>query len=260
MRLVFSLSFAFVLALLVPQPAEHANAASTAIEASGANPTVTKLCIIGNSHVTALRMAVKRGLFIDPRLDLAFWAFPGKHYSDLKFDNGHFAYPNKSTDSGGSKFIDRAQFDVLAFVGPGFRPGLIMTRLKRKNELNPDAIERYVQKLIRTTPELQLMTSAARGYSGKVYFVPWPLISEASGRRQDLVISIDEMDQFNRIASKVFSEVGITYVPQPQQTVRDNKWTKQEYSGGRDSIHMNPRYGNVVLNALRDQLGAAHSR
>ena len=247
-----------VLSMLVAFCGPAGFPASALANAAGRNSGSVRACFLGNSHVGALRQALRRGHFTDPNMEIVFWGFPGKSYKELKFEHGKFTHPDRERalrqTKGRYESIARTDCEVLVFVGPGFRPGLLMARLKAGGDLSFAAIESHLQRMVAETSELQLMTAAARGYQGKVYFVPWPLVSELSGRRRNLHIGKNEFAQFNRIAAKVFSEVGVTYIAQPEETIRDNKWTRSEYSRDGNFVHMNAQYGEVILRAIRERV------
>ena len=55
---------------------------------AGPDADAKKICIIGNSHVAALREALKTKAFVDRKMDIVFWGFAGKWFFEIKFENG----------------------------------------------------------------------------------------------------------------------------------------------------------------------------
>ena len=158
-----------------------------------------------------------------------------------------------AASNGRYEWINPKDFDVLVFVGVGFKPGNLLVSLKDQIERGPNAFEASLRRIFKRHA-LDLMTAAAQGYSGKVLCVPPPLTSEVSGEQSEVKIGPKAIELFNNVTAKVFAESGIIYVAQPPETIRENKWTTREYSRENNSTHMNARYGNVILNAIRDRV------
>jgi hypothetical protein len=99
-----------------------------------------------------------------------------------------------------------------------------------------------------------LMRSVARACPGQTFFVPSPLISEASEEQADLKIDYEELQRFNALVADRLEDEGITYIAQPLETIRENKWTKREFSVENNFRHMNARYGEIILRAIQSRL------
>lgn len=213
-----------------------------------------KICVIGNSHIGAMRKAVKDGLFTDRKLDLVFWGFPGREYFKIKFENGRFTHPDKqralAVSDGRYETITPKDFDALVFVG-----GMNGSRLYSLASQND--IETQIGMLIAKNPIVAMMKEAAHDFSGKLLFVPGPLRSELSPNRPQS-ISTERIEAVNRAAEKVFAKNGIIFVPQPAQTISVNGGTRREYSLENNFGHMSSRYGQAVLEAIRERLRAAN--
>ena len=231
--------------------------ATTDRQEATTDPDAARVCIIGNSHAAALQQALRDGHFVDPKMDVVMWAFAGRSYDEIKLEDGEITHPNRDRAllASGGRFtsINPKDFDALVFVGAGLKPGHTLAKLKQKqhgNYLDLEALKRIFSK----RHAADLMRSAANICPGKTFFVPSPLISEASGEFGDLKVGRDELDQFNDAVARVLAEDQIIFIAQPPETIRENKWTKREFSTARDFKHTNGRYGELLLRAIRDRL------
>jgi len=256
-------------------------APSTGQAQSGVAPNAgaSKVCVIGNSHIGTLRWALKGGLFADPDMDIVFWGFSRQHFENVRIVNGLLIPPDRKralvVSDGRYETICPQDFDTLLFVGGNFNTTVNLIWMKEHAGSEGDgtsserALYNRLRARLRLCHAMKLMASIAPSYAGRIMFVPTPLVSEDAGERMSLQISPQELDRFNRLLAAILGESGITYVAQPIITIKDNKWTRSEYANagfgglGQDAPkghdgnrykHMNARYGNVILTAVRERL------
>jgi hypothetical protein len=214
-----------------------------------------KICVIGNSHIGTLRRALVERLFLDRKLDFVFWGFPGSEYGKIRFENGRFTHPDKeralAVSGGRYESIDPRDFDVLLFVG-GFIPGKKIFALKAAGKPVSPIVAKLLRHQIAKSPAMKLIRSATQVFSGRILLVPRPLQSESAREMDGLAHEHDE--DINRACAEIFAEQGVTYLPQPAETIKDRQWTKPEYMGPGSSGHANAKYGAIVLTAVRDWL------
>jgi hypothetical protein len=220
-----------------------------------------RLCIIGNSHIGALRMAIKSEDFVDPGLDVVLWGFPGQSFKEVEFENGRLTHPNTQMalriSGGRHESIDPNEFDALAFVG-GFQPGSMLAAFAEQGTLNEQRMKGWLRRnFVKKGHALALALEVVKNASCHVLLLPSPFVSELSGERAKIKVEESDLERFNHMARAAFAEKRITYVPQPAETIRDGKWTAREYSLKNNHSHANQDYGAIVLAAIRDHLNGS---
>jgi hypothetical protein len=235
-----------------------------------------KVCIVGNSHMAALRLAMMQGLFGDPDMDIVFWGFPKDNFRRIRLRDGKLIAPDAKfalmVSGGRYESIDPREFNVLVFVGGGFNTTATLRWVKERIDAGGIASDADLRRRLRSrlaeSPAMRLMRSLPRASGRTVVFVPTPLVSEGSADkpRQDIDPSV--LERMNRALADLLGELGVVYLAQPAETIQDNKSTRNEYwEGGIGAIrpdssefkgrgfkHMNPRYGAVILARLRERL------
>lgn len=225
-----------------------------------------KVCVIGDSHMTALKRALNEGLFANPKMDIIFWGIGGREFCDIQFENGLLTHPKKALmlQRTGGRYEDLPvrEFDVLLFVGEA-RVGQQVARWRqtaaRKNKTffdfhEPDALL--------NSPIGSLIKAVAPEYRGKMFFAPAPLRSdrimtakpELVARTMKRPITTAEWQHVNQSFGLALRKLNVTYVPQPPDTITGRNTTKSEYSTGRDNMHMNGKYGTLIWNTVQEQL------
>src|SRR5271165_603283 len=81
-----------------------------------------KLAVIGNSHLAALKFALREGLFTSSSLEVTFWGVPGKDFRTVTYDGGVFRSPHlqwaQRISDGRYETLPAHDFDAIAFHGP----------------------------------------------------------------------------------------------------------------------------------------------
>jgi hypothetical protein len=240
-----------------------------------------RICIIGDSHIAALKLAVDRKLFDEPDTDLVFWGFTRVQFNNITLRDGKLVPPNakRALQLSGGRYreLDVADFDALVFVGGSFRATEILCGARRDpvedlTRLDPSLLRRRLRNRMDRTFMIPLMTAVAQQHAGAVLYVPTPMICEALGEHSDVTVRDAEWELFNQTIGEILAGQNVTYVRQPAHTVKLNKWTRDEFSlaAAKESnwglpierpphirgqyTHMNSTYGAAILAAVQDRL------
>lgn len=229
-----------------------------------------KICIIGNSHIAALKMAWDTGLEKQfPNIEPTFFGARGRLLHDLVVKNGLLAPGSKdlgnsfALTSRGQRYIDPALFDVFLIYGFGAK--LTKVLKKRSNAANPERIIDYWQNsgMLQVSRQIRAVTHKP------VYCGLAPLEARKKSTK-----GIKVYTKFVRRSTKmVFRPEGFTLVAQPPQTLTKRCATRKQFSAGstrlkadpkkpkqrhpkRDSLHMNARFGAIWLRSFLQSIPA----
>jgi hypothetical protein len=224
-----------------------------------------KISLVGNSHLGALKVAVRRGLFSQKRLDISFWALPGDKFHSITFSAGLLQTPYKSfvlqASNGLYESLPVHEFDAIVFHGVVLKVGDFLLSLRKaggdlrcySKALLADCLQSCIEK----EPPWSLVRSLRAGFGGRLLLSAIPLTSEDGSKFRGISVADDEFADLNHHIGAVLGKFGVEYVPQPSHTIRDSKYTKREFCV--DYIHMNEQYGCEVLQALGALLSAPSS-
>ena len=245
------------------------------------------LCILGNSHMAAFKLAWEAIKQDYPDVRITFFGGIKGVVSRLHVEDGAIVPDNGRIresllwTSGG---LDRITGDYDAFLLIGM--GLSYERLVHmfKNHRLPDMIE-TLKHSVQPISEAYLRAASEDFYSASgavqnvehvhaitsapVFYIPCPLVSEralddASYAYWRFVKGRDYMmNVYNSMLDRLRERC--TVVPQPEETVVDGIFTKGKYCVGavrlekgldrahdvRDYVHMNAEFGEI---SLRDAL------
>ena len=254
-----------------------------------------KGCIVGNSHLAALKLGWKEIAHDFPKIELDFF---GSHRDSMMRtevrDGRLVAFDSKVRSklkmTGGHHNIDLARYDFFVIVGMGF--GLHPTLAILDTHSVP-AIRSKHHHLISDAALADAMCDVLRGSTaGHIYWllythttvpifiVPQPLSAEGilnAGRRGAIYRRLRDARMQKRVAD-VYSAASLAalsghtdVVHQPPETVTSDIYTRAIYSDGSvrlnidqdlkhpeaDHAHMNARYGKVMLRELIARIEAA---
>lgn len=233
-----------------------------------------RLCIIGNSHVAALKLAATEFCARHPDIQLGFFAAHSNKTGDLVAQDGCYRPLTEALadqialTSGGLREIDPQAWDAFLVYGFSRRPhpGDFATGLSRSFRRAIFA-ERIAQTL------LPRHLSALRSLSDAPLFAaltPLPAPS-GTGRRRRLLRHPDEVAV---VQSTCCDPQGAILVPQPEDTQIKGLYTRPEYSIGSaplddarktratehdstETRHMNATYGLLWLEQFLPHLRCA---
>jgi hypothetical protein len=234
-----------------------------------------RLAIVGNSHLAALKVAVREGLFKQADVALTFWGIAGPGFDSITFDNGNFRTPNQDfvlrVSDGRYGALPAHEFDAMVFHGPPLNMTHLLASLRKIGDLQcytHDYLRAGLRAYIEETSAWQLVSSLRADYDGPVLLSPMPLPSEDSARVAPRPLRSEELTLLNTCIATMLRDYGIEYIQQPSITVRDYSYTKREFCVNSvrlsddlavkhptdDFVHMNGRYGAHVLRDIVSQL------
>lgn len=233
-----------------------------------------RLCIIGNSHVAALKHGAQEFCARQPDISLGFFAARSNKTGDLELREGRYAPRTEALadqialTSEGKREIDPQDWDAFLVYGFGSRPhsGDFATGLSRSFRRAIFA-ERMAQSL------LPRHLSALRALSNAPLFAALtPLHAPSqSARRRRLLRHPEEVAL---VQATICDPHGAALVPQPEATVFKGLYTRPEYSIGSaplddadtarapahdkaETRHMNRAYGLLWLECFAPMLRAS---
>ena len=237
-----------------------------------------KIAVIGNSHLAALKLAVRDNLFSSGTLDVVFWGLPGPEFRSITYNNGRFQTPHKTLpliiSDGRYESLPAYDFDAIVFHGMVLNLSDYLFSLRKSSDgllcYSSAFLRDGLRACIEQAPSWNLVRSLRADYDRRVLMSCMPLKSEDSGQFQGLSITADDSNLLNSYISAILSDIRVEYVPQPSDTICDHKYTKREFCvhsvrlaaklscehPADDHIHMNKQYGERVLRDIAVKLGA----
>lgn len=240
-----------------------------------------KICLFGNSHLGALKLAA--GKLSEPKsrgLDLLFWGAAGKYFPLIKLVDGKFVSPiraySRQVADGRLTDLDVKRFDIVVFYGCHVdisriadtivrglseQPGL--SRAFRRRAIQ-DVLTSWWERLaiVRLLQEARPLLGERRSF-----FYAHPLWSEgATARFPEREMTREVLEEVQKFVTVRMSVLGVEARRQPASTIVDGIATAEAFSVGSvklntqdvahpvtDFAHMNGDFGDAVL---RDLLGA----
>ncbi|WP_027967616.1 hypothetical protein [Halomonas halocynthiae] len=227
------------------------------------------ICVIGSSHVAALKAAWDNEAAAWP-VRMTFFAAPGGIASKVKSSEGIIC----STDnrlkefwkktSGGEEKVNLRRYDALVIVGLQFSFPLLRAGLSRQVR------EVLISDVFCFSKTFSFISMVRKSFSGPIVVCPRPLYPEGSkaATREDLVESFDDTLE---ALEEEGSGLQILFTPPPLKALStDRRFTRPEYLSGAPSLkggefnadkdfdreaHANEAYGSLVLREIFEKLG-----
>ncbi|HVN64658.1 MAG TPA: hypothetical protein VMT58_08460, partial [Candidatus Binataceae bacterium] len=228
-----------------------------------------KIAVVGNSHLAALKLAVQRNLFTQERLGIAFWGLPGPDFNAITYSAGTLQTPFTSfvlhISDGLYESLPVREFDAIVFHGVALNVGDYLLSLRKAREhlrcYSNAVLGDGLRSRIEQMPSWSLVRSLRAEFGGRLLMSAMPLSSEDGAKFKGISVSDDELAHLNHHIGAVLAEIGVEYLPQPPDTIRDSKYTKREFCVDSvrltaklcqkhpddDYVHMNEQYGVRVL-------------
>lgn len=249
------------------------------------------ICLVGDSHVAALRQAMD-----DPRCEPFFgrvtiFGSQGDTLDTVELKDGHIVSEERKVKknfkmTGGRKFIDLDAFDAFCVVGCQMEMDLVEPLcmiyapvemgLKRRQPVSSALFDTMFQEIFKTTIAYKLVHMLAT--SNK------PVYQILNARYSDQILDHEKgaffrelvdngadakfLDRFHRAAGAVFGPIA-TVVEQPTATISSPLFTSRTFSSGSQRLgrsskehpdddfhHMNAEYGVLMLSTLFDSIDA----
>jgi len=228
-----------------------------------------RICIIGPSHLAALREAEKEGLVDTSPHDITYFGHYTRIFSTLSLNGTRLRMLAARPLADDLKVeADIADYDGLFLCAVIKDASWILKRARLEladlGSFSRRLAARQLRNAIRASENFDVIAGIRAAFDGPILISTAPLrarpdVSEPVGR---------EFDLFNAAAGEALAELGFTFVPQPSETVSAALATRREYSVGsiklrgheqhrqEDVSHMNSAYGALIYRAALDRLGA----
>jgi hypothetical protein len=236
-----------------------------------------KLCVLGNSHVGALKIAWSKSMASHPHLDLSFFAAPGTGFSKVQLEGERLVPTTERLKelfeytSGGFDSIDIKSYDAFLVYGLGL--SIPRRRADDRRYSNAVVSASYLDVLMKSL-NLQMCYLLRSVTQAPIYVGhnPIPSIGEVSENPVESVrvATLSYMEAFELI-SRILLGQGMRLIAQPNETFLKDWMTNPHYCigslkldvGKRDSsdfhdlddvIHMNEEFGQVWLDSFLKML------
>lgn len=230
-----------------------------------------RICVIGNSHVGAVKMAWDEIETDHPETSLTFFAGRSNSTKGLK-PKGGMLVPNTDvlTDqiaytSGGHREIDPEKYDVFLLYGMLSHPN-IPKRYKRVSQA-------FLQDFLVEKASSSLMVAQARKMrkiTNKPVFASMAPVHRLGNDKPPKLMPLHR-DVVALLQENTFKKFNCTLVAQPDETLADRRTTLSEFSIGstrlktvaetgdqrhaeEDQAHMNAAYGKIWLESFLNRM------
>lgn len=231
----------------------------------------TRVCLIGNCHIAALKVSLRDGVFSHPNFEFTFWGARGRTFFDVRYEDGKLIAPDREIVlllSGGLyEELNPHDFDVLVFHGLAVNYTRMLLSLRASSSVySAGFLVAGLHEYLDGRPSCQLIKQVCQTFKGRTLVSAQPMILEQSGRMIDIPIAKTTHDSINDALSRYFAEFGAEYLPQPASTVIDHRYTAARFfiRGGDlkaknnpelDFTHLNEHYGAEVLQSIVARIG-----
>lgn len=241
--------------------------------------TLKRVCICGNSHIAALKFALRDGVYDNPRIDFQFWGLPAKKFRTIDYRDGALVTSEaalmREVTGLDAPRLELDRFDAVVFHGCEITLTDWLASIKAAfNDLSdpPAAFLRDgLQSCFEPLHVSRLIRRVRENHDMPVFASPNPFVSMASAKFKKLRVSAAEIGRFQSAIALAVEDLGATYLPQPEDTIKRRCFTHPKFSRDapilRDGIdrqrpknehhHMNQHYGARVLAKIARLLDGA---
>lgn len=234
-----------------------------------------KICILGPSHLAALRDAETQGLVDTSAHDITYCGHLSKHYRHITARDGRVIFdtpePVEPLADDLLVTVDLADFDLIFCHTTVINYGKIMDRtgsspamLKR---YSAQMAEKALARAICDARIFRIANEVRAQFAGPVLVSSCPM-SAAPPATQEPDPPADDPDavQLEPLVTRTLQSAGFGFVPQPADTIIDGRYTARRYSVGSvklgvdkehgklDILHMNAKYGARVLEDMLSRI------
>jgi hypothetical protein len=225
-----------------------------------------RVCVLGDSHSACLKLAWEevRGAHRD--VTLTFFADRDLGLRGLQPRDGALvpdsAELRKTIEhtSGGLGVVDLGCYDAVLIVGLRIRA---YPRMEGEGHFSAAAVRQWLVDFIPTTIGFDLATKIRRLSRVPIFIMHTPLFASSGAPEVD--VGLEAYRSFvGCLREQAFNGLAATVFEQPEETITDGVFTKQEYSIGSRLLevsgssanrqhapsnrgHMNAEYGKVCL-------------
>lgn len=231
-----------------------------------------KVCILGNSHAAALKLAWTRMGPMRPDITVDFFADRGQGLQALNVDGGVLVPGNEDLrralafTSGGKSQIDPAAYDVILLYGLGARPNFVHAGVFYSRQARQLALA----DLVGGTVSFELLQKLRSISTTPIRVGHNPLrAAQTEAARHFPAAYVAGIKVLNE---EVYAPLQAQMVEQPRETIVGGRFTDPRFSTGsrrlaigernddglhpaNDNVHMNDAFGALWLETWLAKLG-----
>lgn len=231
-----------------------------------------KVILFGDSHLAALKSGLPQ-VKVPKDIGLSFWGTPGNRFRRISWSEGAILPDDDKTAEAFARFseegltrLDPAEFDAVVFVGVRIRPGVVVPDLLNHLAHPARHLTRDYMRLVLAEHYLKHTTyqiAREMAAAGKTRVLMAMVSLETHGKApQPRAYKVargaaaDDLGLIWQLTAEILAEDGITYVPQPLETVVEGYYTDARFGvEGEDAVHKNADYGALMLKEIFRALG-----
>lgn len=249
---------------------------------------MSRICIIGNSHLAALLQAHREGLYKSEHHEFDFWGVPGEKFKSMRYKDGALSLEDpaatrfaKSAWGEGKERLKISDYDQLVFCGGSITLYRLMNDIrivldKRKNFLSTGYMRAGIKAWMADQMTVKMIEEIKADMDIPVGLTPRPMTCEIDGMKTDY--PAEGFEKINAEVMPVYIEAckkaDIIPILQPKSTLVRGFHTDDKYSVGgarfdvegkpgqvakvekRFRAHMNVDYGALILREIDQTLHA----
>lgn len=234
---------------------------------------MTRVCIIGNSHVASLRGGIEK---VEPRsgISYTFFAARGRALEDLVLSGSTIIPANEklrkyiSFTSGGKTAIDTAKYDVYLVYGAHAAPYFHNSEAV----FSEAALRSATRDHVSGTLSMKLIKLLRSCTTSPIYVGHYPL--RAAQKVRSVEVDKEYIDGCHLLNELVYAPLDAKLLRQPKSTIVNGRQTHPDYTKnsrrlavGReddqeilpenDIVHMNYDFGEIWMQMFLREIEAA---
>ena len=227
-----------------------------------------KVCVLGNSHVSALKLAWDELAATYSSINIDFFAAKGKSLGGLSVAGDKLVAGKPSLKksiaytSGGKESVSVSEYDAFLVYGLTFKPPILDRRLSQA-VISDCCIDNYRLSVNGQLAEMVRTISSVPVLAGHA---PFPTRLNEKQHPSEAVPYATVLD----ILNSEFEDDGFAFVPQPEQTIEEEWTTMSAFAVGAprlvtaehkvgnvheevDGLHMNSEFGKLYIQSFLDR-------
>lgn len=236
-----------------------------------------RVCIVGNSHLAALKLAVTQGRISFPEHDIVFWGARGKRFSSIRLKSGRLvpggdpavAEEVLRVSDQRHQEIDPHNFDLIAFYAGSLPlPAFVydIAALCRPDGLpfSGSCLRAAARQWLEERRAFAWARQIVASGSTRVLLVPQPYWSANDTVAKPPALPSGLLDLIEQTLAATAREHGLEILFQPRHTLDDSGFTRAEFSVNSvrltesldqkhddvDNKHMNAEFGALALTGI----------
>ena len=235
-----------------------------------------RICIFGDSHLAAAKMALDSGA-VDLGAPYEFWGADGPRFRQLTMQESTIhaseeAAPIVAAVNGkGRKTLSATDFDVFLFYGARLRqseyyPPLLDFICKPDGSLSSAVRQKLTRRFLMGTRAYRFAMQFAKHKSKpRVFYSPTSFLTEGITENAHAEFPFahrakaNDRDILRAWLDEEAHTDGITLIHQPEESITAGLFTKSKYAvdnavAEKDAVHKNGAYGALILSQFKAAL------